>query len=320
MATARDLKEKAKEAFIDDNFELAADLYSQALDLDPRSADLYADRAQANIKIGSLTEAVADANRAIELDPSMSKAYFRKGIACMQLEEYQTAKVALEAGLKLAAGASRFTKLIEECKERIAEEAISLQTVLPDASSNAASVSNVSVEKAEPAQEEIPNQSAVAVLNKPKYRHDYYNSSTEVVLTIFAKGIVARNVVVDFGEQTLRVVVDVPGEESYHFQPRLFGKIIVDKCRYQVLSTKIEIRLAKAELITWTSLEFNDKKTVPQKINTMSAPMSQKPLYPSSKAKIDWDKLEAEVKKEEKEEKLEGDAALSKLFSDIPKC
>ncbi|KAJ6810266.1 protein SGT1-like protein [Iris pallida] len=147
MATVRDLKEKAKEAFVDDNFELAADLYSQALDLDPSSADLYADRAQANIKVASFTEAVADASRAIELDPSMSKAYLRKGIACMKLEEYQTAKLALEAGLKLAEGDSRFTKLIEECKERIAEEAISLQTVLPDASSFPASVSNVSVAK-----------------------------------------------------------------------------------------------------------------------------------------------------------------------------
>lgn len=40
--------------------------------------------------------------------------------ACIKLEEYQTAKVALEAGLKLAPGDMRFTKLIKECDERIA--------------------------------------------------------------------------------------------------------------------------------------------------------------------------------------------------------
>ena len=40
--------------------------------------------------------------------------------ACIKLEEYQTAKVALEAGLKLAPADSRFTKLIKECDERIA--------------------------------------------------------------------------------------------------------------------------------------------------------------------------------------------------------
>lgn len=35
-------------------------------------------------------EAVADANRAIELDPSMSKAYFRKGLVPMLSLTYST--------------------------------------------------------------------------------------------------------------------------------------------------------------------------------------------------------------------------------------
>lgn len=38
----------------------------------------------------------------------------------MKLEEYQTAKAALEAGAALVPGDSRFTKLIKECDERIA--------------------------------------------------------------------------------------------------------------------------------------------------------------------------------------------------------
>ena len=54
MASA-DLEKKAKEAFIDDHFELAADLYSQAISLSPNSADLFVDRAQANIKLQNFT-------------------------------------------------------------------------------------------------------------------------------------------------------------------------------------------------------------------------------------------------------------------------
>lgn len=54
MASA-DLEAKAKEAFIDDHFELAVDLYSQAIALSPSSAELFADRAQANIKLQNLT-------------------------------------------------------------------------------------------------------------------------------------------------------------------------------------------------------------------------------------------------------------------------
>lgn len=127
---ASDLEQRAKEAFMDDHFELAVDLYTQAMALNPQNAELYSDRAQANIKAGNLTgtlfysfnfvntlfffffsclvpkkarentrldflilficcgffllsEAVADANKAIEFDPSLYKAYFRKGWARM---------------------------------------------------------------------------------------------------------------------------------------------------------------------------------------------------------------------------------------------
>ncbi|KAL9340984.1 hypothetical protein Peur_067203 [Populus x canadensis] len=50
------------------------------------------------------------------------------------------------------------------------------------------------------------------------------------------------------------------------------------------------------------------------------AEIAQRPPYPSSKPKgVDWEKLGAEVKKEEKEEKLDGDryAALNKFFREI---
>ncbi|XP_061994406.1 protein SGT1 homolog B-like [Rosa rugosa] len=45
-------------AFIDDHFELAVDLYTQAIVVDPNNSEFYSDRAQANIKSNNLTEAV----------------------------------------------------------------------------------------------------------------------------------------------------------------------------------------------------------------------------------------------------------------------
>jgi suppressor of G2 allele of SKP1 len=76
---AQEIENKAKEAFFDDDFSLAVDLYSQAIDLDPNNPNLFADRAQAYIKLNSFTEAVSDANKAILLNPTLSKAYLRKG-------------------------------------------------------------------------------------------------------------------------------------------------------------------------------------------------------------------------------------------------
>jgi suppressor of G2 allele of SKP1 len=321
-AAASDLESKAKEAFVDDDFELAADLYTQAIEAGPATAELYADRAQANIKLGSYTEAVADANKAIELDPSMHKAYLRKGSACIKLEEYQTAKAALEVGSSYASGDSRFTRLMKECDERIAEEASHVPVKSPAAAAVAPAAPSVDTAVAPAAEDKEDGasmenaQPTVEVPIKPKYRHDYYNSTAEVVLTIFAKGVPADSVVVDFGEQMLSVSIELPGEEPYHFQPRLFSKIIPEKCKYSVLSTKVEIRLAKAEQVTWTSLDYKGKPKAPQKINA-PAESAQRPSYPSSKPKKDWDKLEAEVKKQEKDEKLDGDAALNKFFREI---
>ncbi|XP_030501871.2 protein SGT1 homolog [Cannabis sativa] len=313
---ATNLAEMAREAFVDDNFELAVDLYTQSIKLNPRNADLFAERAQANIKLGNFTEAVGDANKAIELDRSLVKAYLRKGIACVKLEEYHTAKAALEIGASLAQSDSRFAKLISECDQQIAEETMALKK--QSTPNGQASTTNVSVESLGDSKERctLPNQ--VGMTSKPKFRHEFYQKPDEVVVTIFAKGIPARNVAVEFGEQILSVAIEIPGEDAYHFQSRLFGKIIPEKCRYQVLSTKVEIRLSKADNIHWASLEYSKEAMVPQKINVSSG--SHKPVYPSSKPRSrDWDKLEAQVKKEEKEEKLDGDAALNKLFRDIYK-
>ncbi|XWS48492.1 hypothetical protein CRYUN_Cryun13aG0082100 [Craigia yunnanensis] len=305
------LETKAKEAFIDDHFELALDLYSQAIELNRKNAELYADRAQTNIKLNYLLEAVADANKAIELDPSTSKAYLRKATACMKLEEYQTAKAALETGAALAPGESRFSKLIKECEERIAEETDDLQKqTLEEVTTNVVPQKEVESDK------DLLDPVTVAAPPKPTHRHDFYQKPDEVVVTIFAKGILHECVSVDYDEQILSVTINAHGKDAYHFQPRLFGKIIPDKCRYDVLSTKIEIRLAKAEPIQWASLEFSREVAVPQRVKS-SITIIQRPVYPSSKPKrVDWDKLEAQVKKEEKDEKLDGDAA-NKFFRDI---
>lgn len=52
---ASEFAEKAKEAFLDDEFRLAVDYYTKAIDFDPNNAHLFADRAQANIKLNNFT-------------------------------------------------------------------------------------------------------------------------------------------------------------------------------------------------------------------------------------------------------------------------
>jgi len=324
---AEDLAKKANEAFVDEDFEKAVDLYSQAIRLDSSNAMFFVNRAQANIKLENFTDAVADANRAIELDPSVSKAYLRKGIACFSLEEYQTAKAAFKAGSALDAGNSAFNTWIGKCDARLVEEAAAdfkgVQSVSP-LTNNVPNASNLPLEATTPANEKEKPVIAENVVErlqqaKPKYRHEFYQSANEVVVTVFVKGLAQENLTIEFGEQFLSIVIQAPGAEQYILQNRLFAKIIPERCTYSILLTKLEIRLAKAETINWTSLEYDKKQAVPQKAYVASGTQTQRPSYPSSnlKTRIDWDKLEAQVKKEEKDEKLEGDAALNKLFRDI---
>ncbi|KAG2265548.1 hypothetical protein Bca52824_072627 [Brassica carinata] len=294
---AKELAAKAKEAFVDDDFDVAVDLYSKAIDLDPNCAEFFADRAQANVKLEHfIAEAVADANKAIELDPLLTKTYLRKGYVCFNLLVSNCEKCA-----SIAPSEFKFKKLIDECDLRISEEEKEL--VEPVASPQPQVKADLTLLPLAPA--------------KPKFRHDYYQKPEEVVVTIFTKAIPMQNVDIDFGEQILSVVIDVPGEdEAYHLQPRLFGKIEPGKCRYEVLSTKVESRLAKAEIITWASLEHGKVPAVLPKPKVLSE-VSMRPVYPSSKKVKDWDKLEAEVKKQEKDEELEGDAALNKSLREI---
>ena len=209
---ASDLKQRATDAFFDDHLELALDLYSQAIAISPENAELYADRAQANLKLNNLTEAVSDAKRAIELDPLMSKAYLRQATACMKLEEYQTARAALEKGASLEPGNSRFTNLIKECDQHIAEETGNLQKQV----SEMAPSEVVLAEDVQP-EMSVPSEQTVAAPAKPKYRHEFYQKPEEVVVTIFAKGIPANNVLIDFGEQILSVTIDMPHHQEHQW-------------------------------------------------------------------------------------------------------
>ncbi|KAI9124876.1 hypothetical protein K1719_004203 [Acacia pycnantha] len=156
--------------------------------------------------------------------------------------------------------------------------------------------------------------------SKPKYRHDFYLKPDEVIVTIFAKGVRPDYIVVYFEEQMLSVSINVPGEDKCDFYYILYSnywkvevvtiQIIRSKCQYYVLPTKIEIRLAKAEPIPWTSLEYSNEIAV--------LPSGSGSTCTSSiPTRVDWDKLEAHVKKGDEEGKLDGDAVLEKYFREI---
>lgn len=315
---AEDLEKQANAAFVEEEFDSAVELYTKAISANPsNAASLFTNRAQAHIKLHNFTDAVADCNRAIELNPSVSKAFYRKGIACYELEEYETAKAAFTAGANLEPSYTDYQRWLKKCDDAIAAEDAGAEEHSPGSGNGEPLNVNDSCERV------IPTTTSEDTNPQPKpvqkIRHTFYESTNEAVVEILAKGLRPEQVKVEFGVQSLKVVIDSTPNEPYILQTRLNQKVLTEKCKYNILSTKVEIRLVKAERLTWKTLEYNESQVMVQAPPIVVKSVANTSGYPSSskKGNKDWDKIEAEVKKEEKDEKLEGDAALNKLFRDI---
>lgn len=70
----------------------AAEKYTEAIKLDPKNAVFYSNRAQVHISLEEYGLAIADCDRALEVDPNYAKAYYRKGVSLMALLNYKEAQ------------------------------------------------------------------------------------------------------------------------------------------------------------------------------------------------------------------------------------
>jgi serine/threonine-protein phosphatase 5 len=79
MTTAEDraaavaLKDQGNKAFKGHDWPAAIDFYTQAIEKNSSEPSFYTNRAQANIKLEAYGYAIADASKAIELNPNFIK-------------------------------------------------------------------------------------------------------------------------------------------------------------------------------------------------------------------------------------------------------
>ncbi|KAI9572138.1 phosphoprotein phosphatase [Boletus coccyginus] len=90
-ARAAKLKAEANNAFTSHSFTAAVHLYSKAIELNPRDATLWCNRAAARTRLEEYGFALDDASKAIAVDPKYTKAYYRRATCYLQIAKPQLA-------------------------------------------------------------------------------------------------------------------------------------------------------------------------------------------------------------------------------------
>ncbi|KAJ1559810.1 hypothetical protein HK405_009274 [Cladochytrium tenue] len=86
-------------------------------------------------------------------------------------------------------------------------------------------------------------------------RRDWYQTPSTVIVSIYAKKLDKTKTVITFGERQLTVLARFQDGKVYELDTPLALAIDPVASRYEVLSTKIEIVLKKANGLSWPTLE-----------------------------------------------------------------
>jgi len=331
------LYSKGNEAFVADDYKAAAELYTAALGQDPLFADCMVARAHAYIKLDKFSDAKKDADRAIDTLRSteegkssmvLAKAFLRSGVASFHLGRYREAKNCFSEGQKLGEEPG-LKQWMSWCDEKIAKFGDVAPTAkVDDVAPTAPSVretnnvptlrtaatggcddvgKNNASEQSENNQVTVEANYEAGAMPLPKIKHDWYQTETHVIVEIRLKKMKNDDVKVEFCDSSLSVTAKLPTGSEYSLELELAHPISPSTSSHRVMSTKIEVKLAKVAGVRWEVLEG---------ATPLPTPSGDKPAPPYSSGK-DWNRVAVDLEKEIGEDKAEGEAALNEMFQKI---
>lgn len=115
---ANKLKEEGNTYLLQFKYALAAEKYSEAIELHPTEV-FYSNRAQAFIRLESYGLALEDANNAIKLNPKYVKAYYRRASANVALTKYKEALTDFKIACKVYPNDKDAVKKMKACEKAL---------------------------------------------------------------------------------------------------------------------------------------------------------------------------------------------------------
>ncbi|XP_019733549.1 protein SGT1 homolog [Hippocampus comes] len=266
------------DSLIDEDPQKALEALNEALQGDADNTEWLCQRAYAYILLKNYSCAVNDAKKVQQLNPGLSLAFMRTGIAEYHLSHYESAHAAFTQGQQLNVSDQSFEIWIKRCEEMLGEK------------------HNGSVDTQIPA--------------VPHVKHDWYQTESHVIISVMARNVPKDGVCVSFMEKELSASIRLASGENRNLNLHLLHPIVPQQSNFRILSTKVEMKMKKRDAIRWEKLEGEGQESNIKHFNPNQCPTS-------SQRSQKWDKMVVDIKEEEKNEKLEGDAALNQLFQQI---
>ena len=102
----------------------------------------------------------------------------------------------------------------------------------------------------------------VHIANHGTCRHDFYQTTTTVIASLYLKKIDKERAKVDFTSPTT-VTLDLPTADNKRYAAEfpLFGRIDTTKSKAKIMGTKLEMTLFKADGLSWPTLRSDEQRT-----------------------------------------------------------
>lgn len=119
---AEEKKQAGNAAIQKKDYELAVQLYSEAIQLSPSGPNshiYYANRSAAYCHLADYTQAISDAEASIRLFPTYAKAYSRLGLAHFSLGNYKAAETVYQTVVDLEPGNKAAVEALQQAQQRL---------------------------------------------------------------------------------------------------------------------------------------------------------------------------------------------------------